>query len=131
MAKLAHSKLLSLEHFAVRTIAKALEVDHKSGDDLLNTMVISAAQWLLQAGPEIYERDVENTGAMVYIDSGKKNDITGPLLRQARQTSPIGQWNFWKERFAVMRDRDDLDNSARDLAGQALDSMLAVERERT
>ena len=126
IAKLTHSKLLSFENSAVQTIAEALEVDHTNDDRLLNVLISAAAQFTLQAGRELFESDKENLGARVYIDSGK-HEITGPLLRKARQTSPIGRWEFWKERFVVTSSRDGLENGMRDMARQALSAMSAVE----
>ncbi|XP_051223079.1 uncharacterized protein [Lolium perenne] len=93
-------------------------------------MVKSAAAWIIFAGNRLYGRDEEVVGASA-----------GPLWRLCkeeivklkRKTKGADgfcpeRWNLWKQRFARIRDADELEADVRSAAGCAFTAMEAAEK---
>ena len=94
----------------------ALEKDYADQPHLLDTFISAAAQYILQAGPAVYECD-------------KEIILAGPLLKKAREDGVVERWAFWKEKFASVRDREDLKEHTRAVGKQAVECMEKVERD--
>ena len=92
------------------TFFVALETDHEGHPQVLDTYILAAAPFILQAGSAMHACNKEAIAA-------------GPLLKRSRETSPIERWAFWKGRFALMRDLKDLKESTRKIAKQVVQRM--------
>lgn len=142
-ARIAGLGLVPLECYAIWALTDALEGEMtpiRGAPDEVNPnpaavedlpwKVAAAAEWIIHAGHVIYGRDEE-----VYGTAG------GPLWRldkaEARrlrrkyrgtQGLCLARWTLWKQRFAVIRDSDEVDHGSRGLAGRGYGYMEMVER---
>ena len=115
-AHLLRENVFQLEVWAVVTLSIALENDWGSQPHLLDTFILAAAQYILEAGALVYRCD-------------KEANFPGPLLEKAREKGPVERWAFWKETFASARDRGDLKENTRAIGKQAVQYMGKVEKE--
>ena len=115
-ANLVRENVFQLEAWAITTLTVALERNYASHSYLLDTFIPAAAQYILQTGPAVYKCD-------------KEASIPGPSLEKARIEGSVARWAFWKEKFAIVRDRVDLKESTRDVAMQVVEQMAEIEEE--
>ena len=114
-ANLVRENVFQLEAWAITALTVALERDYGSQAYLLDTFIPAAAQYILQTGPAVYKCD-------------KGANMPGPSLEKARIEGSVGRWAFWKEKFAVVRDRGDLKESTRDVAMEVVEQMAKIEK---
>lgn len=98
------------------TLSIALEKDYESQSHLLDTFIPAAAQYILQTGPAVYKCD-------------KEAIFAGPLLEKAREKGSVERWDFWKERFASMSNREDLKESTQAVGKQVVDRMEKIAKD--
>uniref|UniRef100_L2FG66 Uncharacterized protein n=1 Tax=Colletotrichum fructicola (strain Nara gc5) TaxID=1213859 RepID=L2FG66_COLFN len=96
----------------------------------ISSKVTIAANWMKYAGHRLYGRDEEVHGATAgpLWKLDKKEAVK--LRRKLRGTDGLcpERWNLWKERFAVMRDAQGVDDAARENAKAAFDVMEQIEQ---
>ncbi|KAJ0337586.1 hypothetical protein COL154_013115 [Colletotrichum chrysophilum] len=124
---------LPFEVYAIWALVNALEDTHfnKSGPALENQVarkardhkLMSAAVWMIHAGHLLYGRDEQISGATI-----------GPMWKQRRMLNGTDglspeRWQFWKARFAVLRDADSLDAQSCRVAGGAYTMMEKLEND--
>ena len=115
-ARLFRDDVLKSEVWAVTEMKDTLEKDHHRHPHLLNRFIPEAAQYILLAGQAVYKCDKEGISA-------------GPLLEKAREKGSVERWAFWKEKFGVMGDREDLEDGTRAVGKQVVERMEEIERE--
>ena len=89
----------------------------------------AAAVWVLVLGRQLYEKEEDHTPA----DPKREGNPARPgnLLEQqgGKQEFSEHRWQFWKERFNVLCEREDLLQETREIAFSAYEKMEKVENE--
>ena len=115
-AHLFRDEVFDLDTWAIMTLSIALEKDYSGQSQLLDTLIPAAAEYILQTGPAVYKCD-------------KDAIFAGPLLEKAREKGSVERWGFWKEKFALAQDREDLKESTRATGKQVAEIMEKIEKE--
>ncbi|MCJ1283422.1 hypothetical protein MMC26_002751 [Xylographa opegraphella] len=118
-ARVATAKLTALDtvwgFFAIR---EALEVEGQS-QQLLNTDVCAATQWILYAGKAIY---MTKNSDMSYWNIGEKTALWRGEPGFSRQ-----RWALWKERFHRVKQLKASSENTKALVRKATDAMDMIE----
>lgn len=142
-ARIAGLGLAPLECYAIWALTDALEgvmTPIRGAPDEVNPnpaavedlpfKTAAAAEWIVHAGHVLYRRDEE-----VYGTAGGPLWRLGKaearrLRRKYRGTAGLclARWTLWKQRFAVIRDSDKVDEGTQKVAGRAYDGMERIER---
>lgn len=142
-ARVAGQGLVPLEANAIWALVDALEgtikpvrgapdeitSDTASIENITQKTRIAAA-WMIHAGHLLHGRDEVVSGATAgpLWKLDKKEAVK--LRRKFRGTDGLcpERWQLWKERFAVIRDAEGLDEGARRDAGDAYVAMQKIEK---
>lgn len=118
-------KALDYEVYAIHTMRAALE-DERHADELWIN-VPAAAVWVLYAGNFLFRSQRE----WVFVPEegnleGRSVAYGGPLW-QGKTGSCIERWEFWKERFGVIVETENVDEDTRSWADSARRKMEEIQ----
>jgi hypothetical protein len=118
-------KALDYEVYAIHTMRAALE-DELHADELWIN-VPAAAVWVFHAGNFLFRSQRE----WVFVPEkgnaeGRSVAYGGPLW-QGKTGSCIERWDFWKERFGVIVEREDVDEDTRSWADSTKRKMEEIQ----
>lgn len=113
----------------VRAAPDEIDSDPAAVEDITHKTRIAAA-WMIHAGHLLHGRDEVVSGATAgpLWKLDKKEAVK--LRRKFKGTDGLcpERWQLWKERFAVIRDAEGLDEGARRDAGDAYTAMEKIEK---
>lgn len=90
-----------------------------------------AASWMIHAGHFLYGRDEHIRGATagpLWRVMDKQERVRTSRALKGTDGLSLERWILWKNRFGVIQHREGLDEQLRELAGQAVQAMQAVEQ---
>ncbi len=127
LAKLhASTDIIYLDLRGLSALLDALEephVDPKAFDDL----VPAAAMWILFAGERIKGNDVGYAKHTIDVDQTKRLPWSRGALWTGERGFSDARWEFWKARFEVLAERDDVESETRNWARKAEIRMSGID----
>lgn len=145
-ARIFGAGLAPLEVYAIWALTDALEgrmTPIRGAPDEINPdptavedlpfKTAAAAAWVVYAGRVLHGRDEEIHGSLggPLWKLDKKEAAKQRRTYKGTQGLCPERWQLWKERFAVIRDSEKVDEVTRKRAAGAVDAMEQVERERS
>ncbi|KAL9578467.1 MAG: hypothetical protein Q9212_005699 [Teloschistes hypoglaucus] len=114
IARANHHHVIDLgATFGLLSCSEAFETDHGDEKKKQALFLLEAMQYLLLSGPEICQES-------------ETDKYAGPLLEKCREGVAISRWTFWQQRLSDMANDDMMDEDARAVAKQALNTMVQV-----
>lgn len=93
--------------------SEAFETDHGDEKKKQALLLLEATQYLLLSGPEMYQES-------------ETDKYAGSLLQERKEAVAISRWAFWQQRLSDMANDDLMDEDARTVAKQAMNTMVQV-----
>ncbi|KAL8770015.1 MAG: hypothetical protein Q9194_005286 [Teloschistes cf. exilis] len=93
--------------------SEAFETDHGDEKKKQALLLLEATQYLLLSGPEMYQES-------------ETDKYAGPLLQGRKEAVAISRWTFWQQRLSDMANDDMMDEDARAVAKQAMNTMVQI-----
>ncbi len=109
--------------FGLWSIREALEYDYQESGRTLDGWIPAAAQWMLHAGPMIYESQLE-----IEHSQSRGDPLKGGDLWKGKHGFCKERWDLWKDRFGWVHRNEGLQMETRRTAEEAFASMGRVER---
>lgn len=114
-------KALHCELYAIITLRAALEEELHADEVWMN--VPAAVVWMMYAGHWLFDNQRELGAAPEGGEPQHEGAAHGGTLWQGRTGFCIDRWAFWKERFRVIMEREDVDEETRSWAERAMRAM--------
>ncbi len=118
-------KALDYEAYAVHTMRAALEEELHADELWMN--VPGAVVWIFYAGDFILKSQREWGPAPEGGVPGHQGVAHGGTLWLGKTAFCIERWNFWRERFGAIVEREDVDNDTRSWAERAKRKMEEIQ----